>query len=90
MFPVTATKTDPVYVQYDVLKLTYNGLKSDGRLFYRVMQQKNFLIAVTFGLVHITSKKTDSIFEMDPLDSELRILNWILYQVSSNEIKSLK
>ena len=32
-------------------------------------------------------KKTDSIFELDPLDSELRILNWILYQVSSNEIK---
>ena len=27
-------------------------------------------------------KKTDSIFELDPLDSELRILNWILYQVS--------
>jgi hypothetical protein len=32
-------------------------------------------------------KKTDSIFEMDLLDSELRILNWILYQVSSNEIE---
>jgi hypothetical protein len=30
-------------------------------------------------------KKTDDIFELDPLDSELRILNWILYQVSSNE-----
>ncbi len=26
----------------------------------------------------IRIKKTDSIFEMDPLDSELRILNWIL------------
>jgi hypothetical protein len=32
-------------------------------------------------------KKSDSIFELDPLDSELRILNWILYQVCSNEIK---
>ena len=30
-------------------------------------------------------KKTDCIFELDPLDSELRILNWILYQVCSNE-----
>ena len=30
-------------------------------------------------------KKTDSIFELDPLDSELRILNWILYQVCSND-----
>jgi hypothetical protein len=34
-------------------------------------------------------KKTDSIFEMDPLDSELRILNWILYQVCRNEIKKV-
>jgi hypothetical protein len=30
--------------------------------------------------------KTDSIFEADPLDSELRILDWILYQVCSNEM----
>ena len=29
-------------------------------------------------------KKTDSIFEIDSLDSDLRILNWILFQVSSN------
>jgi hypothetical protein len=34
-------------------------------------------------------KKTDSIYELDPLDSELRILNWILYQVCSNEIKNI-
>lgn len=33
----------------------------------------------------IRIKKTDSIFELDPLDSELRILNWILYQVCSNK-----
>ncbi|RPI81415.1 MAG: hypothetical protein EHM34_08660 [Nitrosopumilales archaeon] len=33
----------------------------------------------------IKIRKTDSNFEMDPLDSELRILNWILYQVSSND-----
>lgn len=31
--------------------------------------------------------RTDSIFEADPLDSELRILDWILYRVCSNEIK---
>lgn len=31
--------------------------------------------------------RTDSIFEADPLGSELRILDWILYQVCSNEIK---
>jgi hypothetical protein len=34
-------------------------------------------------------KKTESIFELDPLDSELRILNWILYQVCSNELRKL-
>ena len=28
--------------------------------------------------------KTDSIFEADLLDSELRILDWIFYQVCSN------
>jgi hypothetical protein len=31
--------------------------------------------------------KTDSIFEADPLDSELRILDWLLYQVRSNNLK---
>jgi hypothetical protein len=34
--------------------------------------------------------KTDSIFEADPLDSELRILDWILYLVCSNEIKKFE
>jgi hypothetical protein len=33
--------------------------------------------------------KTDSIFEVDPLDNELRILDWIFYQVCSNVIKKL-
>ena len=43
-------------------------------------------------MIEITKKinKTGSIFEADPLHSELRILDWILYQVCSNEIKSLK
>ena len=30
-------------------------------------------------------KRKDSIFESDILDSEIRILDWILYQVCSNE-----
>ena len=33
--------------------------------------------------------QTHTIFEVDKLDSELRILDWILYQVCSNEIKSI-
>ena len=34
--------------------------------------------------------KTKSIFEVEPLHTDLRILDWILYQVCSNEIKRLK
>ena len=37
------------------------------------------------GLIDEISKK-DSIIESDPLDSEVRILDWILYIVCSNEI----
>jgi hypothetical protein len=29
--------------------------------------------------------KKDSVIERDPLDSELRILDWVFYQVCSNE-----
>jgi hypothetical protein len=42
---------------------------------------------IEIGMNEIIDKinKTDSIFEADPLDSELRILDWILYQVCSHE-----
>jgi len=33
--------------------------------------------------------QTDSILQADKLHSELRILDWILYQVCSNEIKRM-
>lgn len=33
--------------------------------------------------------KKNSMLETDPLDSELRILDWIFYQVCSNEIKRI-
>jgi hypothetical protein len=33
--------------------------------------------------------KKDSIVEQDPLDSELRILDWILYQVCKDELKRI-
>ncbi len=33
--------------------------------------------------------KKKSIIEQDPLDSKLRILDWILYQLCSNEIKKV-
>ena len=34
--------------------------------------------------------KKHTIIEQDPLDSELRILDWILYQVCSNQIKKFE
>ena len=37
----------------------------------------------------LTINKTYSIFESDKLHSELRILDWIFYQVCSNRIKKL-
>jgi hypothetical protein len=33
--------------------------------------------------------KKDCIFEADPLGSEVRILDWILYIICSNEIKKM-
>jgi hypothetical protein len=33
--------------------------------------------------------ETDSIIEADPLHCELRILDWILYQICTNEIKRI-
>lgn len=37
----------------------------------------------------LTTNKTYSIFKADKLHSELRILDWIYYQVCSNEIKRI-
>ena len=34
--------------------------------------------------------KTNSIFEADPLDSELRILDYLLYLVCRNEVKNIE
>jgi hypothetical protein len=47
---------------------------------------------IEFKMNEIIGKinKTDSAIEADPLHSELRILDWILYQVCSNEIKQFE
>jgi hypothetical protein len=37
----------------------------------------------------LTINQTYSIFKADKMHSELRILDWIFYQVCSNEIKRL-
>ena len=46
------------------------------------------LIESRMNIILLKIKETDSIFEADPLHSELRILDWILYQVCSNEAKN--
>jgi len=48
------------------------------------------IIETRMNEIIVTINKTDSIFEADPLDSELRILDWIFYQVCSNEIKKFE
>jgi hypothetical protein len=48
------------------------------------------LIEAKMKEIILAINKTHSIFEADPLHSELRILDWILYQVCSNEIKKVK
>jgi len=37
-----------------------------------------------------TLNKMDSAIEINPLNSKLRISDWILYQVCSNEIKKVE
>jgi hypothetical protein len=48
------------------------------------------IIETRMNKIFLKIKETDSLLEADPLHSELRILDWIFYQVCSNEIKSLK
>jgi hypothetical protein len=40
--------------------------------------------------IMVKVKQTDSTFEADPLHSEVRILDWILYQVCSSQIKKFE
>jgi tRNA U54 and U55 pseudouridine synthase Pus10 len=47
------------------------------------------LIESKMNKIILTINKTYSIIEADKLHSELRILDWILYQVCSNEMKRI-
>jgi hypothetical protein len=48
------------------------------------------LIESKMNEIILVINKTYSILEADKLHSELRILDWILYQVCSNEIKKFE
>ena len=48
------------------------------------------VIETRMNEIIVKINKTDSIFESDPLDSELRILDWILFQVCSNKRKEFE
>jgi hypothetical protein len=43
------------------------------------------IIETRMNKIILKIKETDSAIEADPLHSELRILDWILYQVCSNK-----
>jgi len=47
------------------------------------------LIESKMNEIILVINKTYSVFEADKLHSELRILDWILYQVCSNQIKRI-
>jgi hypothetical protein len=47
------------------------------------------LIESKMNEIILKINQTHDIFEADKLHSELRILDWILFQVCSNEIKKL-
>ena len=47
------------------------------------------LIESKMNEIILKINQTHEIFEADRLHSELRILDWIFYQVCSNEIKKL-
>jgi hypothetical protein len=48
------------------------------------------IIETRMNKIILKIKETDSILEVDPLHSELSILDWIFYQVCSNEIKKFE
>jgi hypothetical protein len=47
------------------------------------------IIETRMNKIILRIKQIDSAIEADPLHSELRILDWIFYQVCSNEIKRI-
>ncbi|CAN5488143.1 hypothetical protein BH18THE1_BH18THE1_16410 [soil metagenome] len=53
------------------------------------MKSPNICAVIESKMNEIIDKinKADFIFEVDPLDNELRILDWILYQVCGNKLK---
>jgi len=58
----------------------------------KMKKPDNYICAVIESRMNQIIKQINmkkSIIEQDPLDSELRILDWILYQVCSNEIKKV-
>jgi hypothetical protein len=48
------------------------------------------MIETRMNQIILKIKETDSIIEADPLHNELRILDWIFYQICSNEIKKFE
>lgn len=76
-----AEKADGVYKRdlnkrIELMIWVLEKMKNDGTDICKIIESRMDEIITKI-------KKTGSIFELDLLDSELRILNWILYQVCS-------
>ena len=67
----------------ELINWTLDNMKNSGTDICSVIETRMNQIIVKIN-------KADSIFEADPLDSELRILDWILYQVCSNKRKEFE
>lgn len=84
------------WIQRDVDESTYKrDLKIRVELINWVlenMKNPNICETIEFKMNEIIDKinKTHSIFEADPLDSELRILDWIFFQVCKDHRKNWK
>jgi hypothetical protein len=53
-----------------------------------IQQKKYFYVMIVKEfMINRPNNKKDSVFELDRLDSELRILNWILYHLVVMKLK---
>jgi hypothetical protein len=64
----------------ELINWVLEAMKNPDISTYKIIESKMYEILDKIN-------QMDSAIEADPLHSELRILDWILYQVCSNEIK---
>ena len=66
----------------ELINWVLEAMKNPDISIYKIIESKMYEILDKIN-------QTDSAIEADPLHSELRILDWILHKVYSNEIKKV-